>query len=276
MALPDLSFTFLLPEDVPLPDLHAREATLRAAFAGCADLACEARLTGSAGPDLDTQFQVLETGTLTLTATAPDGGRWTVAVAELERVAGRPWGVASRHARATVRGASDLDGVLRVHDAVTGAFAALGHADMSLVWPSHFLRSLLLPLRLAGEGAALATLSERCRAALLSPGRPIDPRTRTLGLAGCAAYLDVEALLAAMPDPGRYATLDLRDDDLRRLPATLGRFTAVERLMLDDNLIEDPDLAVLARLPRLRVVELRGNPLRAGVAERLLDAGYRP
>jgi hypothetical protein len=276
LAVPDLSFTFLLPEGVPLPELHAREVGLRAALAGCTDIVCVATTTGSVGPDMDTQFQVLETGVLLVTATAPDGARWTVGAADLERVAGRPWGVSSRHARATVRGATDLQGLLRVHDAVAAAFAALGHDERSFVWPSHFLRSLLLPLRLAGEWAALESLTARCRAGLLAPCVPIDPLTRTLGLAGCAAFLDVEALLAAMPDPERYATLDLRDDDLRRLPAAIGRFTAVERLVLDDNLLEEPDLATLAALPRLRVVELRGNPLRAGVAERLVAAGYRP
>ena len=275
MALPDLSFTFLLPEGVPLPDLSVRETALRAALSGCSDVTCATVATGASGPDLDTQFRVLETGALRLTATAPDGAHWTVCAADLERADGRPWGVSSRHARATVRGARGVAGVLVVHDALASAFVSFGHADMSFAWPSHFRRALLLPLRLAGEGAALAAMTERCRAALMSPSLPLDPWSRALDLSGCAAYLDVEALLAEVPEPARFATLDLRDDDLRRLPAALGRFVALERLVLDDNLLEDVDPAVLAALPRLRALELRGNPLRAGVAERLLAAGYR-
>ncbi len=236
---PTLGFTYLQPEASPLPNRDAREAAFRLALShvGTPDVA--EVVTGRIGPDRDTQFLELETGVLRLTMTTPDGARWTLDAADLERVAGRPWGVSSRHARARVEGARDWGRVWEVHDAVTAAFATLGLREQSFLWSSHVVQRLRDPLREAGHVREAREIAGRRAVAWLAPDLLLDAWSPTLDLRG-ADDLDLPALLAAIPAPERFTVVDLRDCGLRTRPEALARYGCATRVDLDGNPLDVP------------------------------------
>ncbi len=272
---PDLSFTYLLPDGALPTDTTARARVLREALEPHGAVTVAEVTTGHAGPDRDTQFLALELGMQRVTCSLPSGARWTVRAADLERKeGGHAWAISGRHAGARVEGARDWHDVMGIHTLVTRAFTALGFRETSFAWPSHVGASLIEPLRAAGFVTEAGEMMAHRAEALLDPTLLLDAWTPTLALRD-AAYLDIEALLAAMPAPERFSGIDLRNSGLRDLPESLARFVNVDELDVGDNPGLRPDVATLTSMPRLRTLMANGTAIDAATQDALTATGLR-
>ena len=267
MTVPALPLTFVQQ----LPDRCMRTEEHEAFATGLLG-PCTASIRGqmTTGPDLDTQFQLLEVATAAWTRLEPPTPTvsWSTGV---ERVAGGDtWFAGSTHCELTLTGFADHDAAWATYEAFRVALRPKGY--LPLFYGSS---RLLQALREADDTVGLQRWQGARAAAILDAG----PDRRDAAALDCTQMgLDLIVDIAQRhPTPEAIRILDLRHNRLEALPEALGRFRGVTQLWLHHNALSDgpcPD-RLRAMFPELEIVELQGCPLRPGVADALRAAGLR-
>jgi hypothetical protein len=193
---------------------------------------------------------------VTITARHPDREMRLVMSLSQESWRDSEDGASTRLDRVELRGASASFGMkLATWHALREAFAALGWVDRTLTtWPAPIVDDAVA----AGEGDVAARLRADITAALIAEAN--KPGLREVRLWSPRAD-DLEAVLAAYPEPAQIVLMTLADVGIRALPKAFARFPNIEVLTLDGNELGDGALRGVS-LPALYMLSLGRCPIR--------------
>ncbi len=267
MPLPTLRITFSHRGPGACLSLHEHEALALALLGPCA---LEIHGRGVQGPDLDTQFQTIETASATWTRSSPNPprARWWTSVERLDGT--ETWFAAHTHAHLELAGFDAIEDALALYERFRTELRSRGVRP--LFYDGGTPVKTLVD---AGEREA-AAVWQRARIEALVDAEPLlDPHESSLSAAGLGVDA-VREVAERTPVPERYRVLDLRRNDLTELPVAFGRFASATLLWLQQNPFTDGPTPQMLRalFPALRAVDLRDCPLAPGVADALVAAGY--